>query len=219
LTEAHNLSRIGWLSEQPQAFRERLAEISHWRRFAKGESFYEVGDPPNGVFGLELGRVEVSLPISDDEMVAVHRAGPGLWFGEAAIISDNARGVSVHAQEECLALFAPADRVRRLIADHPEDMILFAKLSFATVMLAIRVLSETIALPPRARFARHLLRQAEPDGSVRATQTELAGLGGMSRSSFRRALAELISTGVLRMQYGAVRILDRAALERVAEDR
>src|SRR6056297_1820153 len=67
LTEAHNLSRIGWLSEQPQAFRERLAEISHWRRFAKGESFYEVGDPPDGVFGLEWGHVEVSLSISDDE--------------------------------------------------------------------------------------------------------------------------------------------------------
>jgi DNA-binding FadR family transcriptional regulator len=63
-----------------------------------------------------------------------------------------------------------------------------------------------------------LLRLALPDGTVSATQEELGRMAGMSRAAFRRALRSLIRAGVLETGRGTVRILDRAALERTAQE-
>jgi hypothetical protein len=42
---------------------------------------------------------------------------------------------------------------------------------------------------------------------------------GMSRAAFRRAFSSLIDAGIVRTEYGKVRILDRAALEAEAARR
>jgi len=58
------------------------------------------------------------------------------------------------------------------------------------------------------------------DGDViRATQTELGKLAGMSRAAFRRAFSELLASGIVKTEYGKVRITDRAALKAEAAQR
>lgn len=208
---------MGWLAKETTEFRDRLLSISRWRSYRAGEEFYVVGDEPNGLFGLEKGRVNVSIPISQDEMVTIHKAQPGFWIGDSALLAESARGISITATEECLVLTIPALPLKRMLEKYPHDYAAFYRLSHANVMLAIRVLAETIALPPRARFARMLLRLTSKDGLVNASQTELGAMAGMSRAAFRRSFSELIECGVVKMEYGAVRILDWEALHREVE--
>lgn len=212
LTADHALSNVGWLAGEAPEFRDRLLSIARWRSFRPGENIYVVGDEPNGLFGLERGHVDVAIPISDDEMVTIHRAQPGFWIGDSAVLAESPRGVSTIAHDECLMLTIPAVPLKRLLEKHPQDYASFYRLSNANVMLALKALAETIALPPRARFARMLLRLSSKNGIVEATQAELGALAGMSRSAFRRSFSELIERGVVKPEYGAIRILDMEAL-------
>jgi len=64
-----------------------------------------------------------------------------------------------------------------------------------------------------------VLRIADSEGNVRATQEDLGRLAGMSRAAFRRAFADLIAGGVVEMEYAGLRILDPAALQAEADRR
>lgn len=214
LTAEHALSSVGWLAGEAPDFRDRLLSLARWRSYRAREDVYLAGDEPNGLFGLEKGRIDVSIPISIDEMVTIHRAQPGFWVGDSALFAGRTRGVSLVTHEECLILTIPALPLRRMLEERPEDYACFYRLNDANFMLTLQALAETIALPPRTRFARMLLRLSSRDGTVEATQTELGALAGMSRAAFRRAFSELIERGVVRMEYGAVRILDMEALRR-----
>ncbi len=214
LSSEHALSNAGWLAEEAPDFRDRLLSVARWRSYRAGEDVYLAGDEPNGLFGLEKGHVDVSIPISDDEWVTIHRAQPGFWIGNSALLSGKPRGVSVVTHDECLILTVPARPLKRMLTEHPEDYACFYRLNHANITKTLNVLAETIALPPRARFARMLLRLSCKDGIVEATQTELGALAGMSRAAFRRAFSDLIEQGFVKMEYGAVRILDMEALRR-----
>lgn len=211
------LASTGWLSEQPGDFRDRVARIGRWMNVKKGATLYAVGEDPKAVYGLAEGALDISIPISSDEDVTLHRAPPGLWIGDGALLSGVPRLLSVTAASDSRLFRVPYPALRRMLEAHPGDWMYVHRLSTMNAMLCLQTLAEVIALPPRARFARLLLRIAPPDGIVHATQEELGGLAGMSRAAFRRAVRSLIRSGALETGRGTVHIHDRAALERAAQ--
>lgn len=152
-------------------------------------------------------------------MVTLHRAGPGLWGGDSALFADGPRLVSLTAHSDCLVFAIPGSVLKRHISRRPRDLLYFYRLNHRNFELALSALADAIALPPRTRFARLLLRLAQADELIRATQAELGKLAGMSRAAFRCSLAELLAAGVVRTEYGKVRITDRVALEAEAARR
>lgn len=217
--EPETLLSLGWLAEQSEPFRDRLLSAARWKTLARGENLYAVGDEPNALFGLEEGFLDIAIPISDDEEVVIHRAPPGFWIGDSAILAATRRTLSLTAATPSRVLALPAAALRRLLADHPQDWPAFAALTHRNGTLAIQALAEALALPARARFARLLLRIADAEGRVRATQEDLGRLAGMSRAAFRRAFGDLIAAGVVEMEYAGLRILDPAALQAEADRR
>lgn len=212
-----SLPSVGWLAEQPLEFQMRIAMAGRWTTVPRGGILYSVGDVPNAFYGLGEGLLEVSIPILGDEEVTIHRAKPGFWIGDSALLAETTRSITVSAAVESRVFRVPITAVRRSLAEHPEDWVYFLRLNHANASLAVRILAEVLSLPPRARFARMLLRLVGPDGSVRVTQEELGRMAGMSRAAFRRAFTALIEAGAVRTEYGGVQIADRAALERAAE--
>lgn len=213
-----HLPAVGWLAEQPMAFQIRMASAGRWMTVPRGGLLYAIGDAPDAIFGLGEGLLEVSIPITRDEDVTIYRARPGFWIGDSALLAETHRSLTVSAAADSRIFRIPVGAVRRCLAEHPEDWKRFFQLNHANATLAVRILAEVLALTPRVRFARMLLRLATPDGSVRATQDDLGRMAGMSRAAFRRAFKALIETGVVRTEYGGLRIVDRAALQHAAEE-
>lgn len=217
-SSAHNLRRLveaGWLSLQPPDFQKRMMAIGRWTSVAKGRPLYILGEPPVAVFGLGSGRLDISVPVNEED-VLVHRAPPGFWIGDGALLSGVPRFLTVTAATDCKVFRVPEAPLRRLLEANPGEWRYFHHLATLNAAFATQALAEALVLPARPRFARVLLRLADPDGTIDATQEELGRMAGMSRVAFRRTFGALIATGVLKTGRRSVHIRDRAALEREA---
>ncbi len=179
---------------------------------------YDAEDEPDAAYGLGCGALEVTLPLVGEEPVVVHRAEPGFWIGESALLARTRRGISVAAATEARVFRVPAGAVRRLVAEQPGAWEAFYQLSHINAMTAVTLLAEVLALTPRARLARMVLRLADEDGRVAVRQDDLARLLGMTRSSLQRALASLVEVGAIAPGYGRLDMLDRERLEEIAHE-
>jgi CRP-like cAMP-binding protein len=209
------LAETGWLSLQPPDFQDRMISIGRWTTVPRGRPLYVLGEKPDALFGLGSGLLDISLPV-DSEDVVVHRAPPGFWVGDGALLSGVPRMLSVIPARDSEVFRVPHAPLSRILEEHPADWRCLHHLATLNAALATQAFAEALVLPARPRFARVLLRLALPDGTVAATQEELGRMAGMSRAAFRRAFGALIEAGVLETGRGSVRIHDRAALEREA---
>lgn len=217
LAELRSLSSTGWLSNESLAFQARIANAGRWVVLTRGKLLYAVGDEPTAIFGLEQGQLDISIPISEDEQVTVHRTTPGFWIGDGALLAQVPRQLTVTAAVDSRLFKVPAGAIHKILAEHPEDWSCFYRLAALNATLCVHVLAETLALPPRARFARTLLRMISDDGRIRVTQEELGRMVGMSRAAFRRAFRALIEAGIIETEYGYLRVRDLSALKKAAE--
>lgn len=208
-----SLATTGWLAQQPREFQERMTRLGRWISINRGSVVYTVDDEADAIYGLGEGMLDVAIPVSDDKEVVVHRALPGFWVGDAALLAGSRRTISLYAASDSRLFKLPAVAVVRSLKEYPDDWMCFYRLSHANTTISLRTLAEVISLPPRTRFARALQRLTSTGGEVRLTQQELGRMVGMSRAAFRRSFAELIAQGIVKVEYGGVIIRDRAALD------
>lgn len=206
------LAGLGWLSDQPEDFKDALRACGEWVSRPRGAALYHAGDPAEGVFGLLTGALEVTAPGPRGEMVTLLRAGPGFWIGDSGLLSDQPRLVSVHAAQDSVAYFAPARDIRRILARRPEWWRCFYDLSHRNVAVAVTLLAETLTLTPAARLSRRMAALAGPDGEIRITQAEMAAVVGVNRSTVARLLAQLADDGVVERRYGRLYVRDPGRL-------
>jgi len=207
------LAKVGWLSRQPAAFQAAIARVGRWREFKPGEVLYLSGDGPDGLYGLQDGVLEISFPLVGEEEVVLHRAEPGFWIGEAAILTGQTRFITLVAAAAARVLFIPRVELRRMIEADSRHWQAFYEQSVANQILTLTLLAEALSLTPRARVARLLLRLADEDGVVEANQEDLARLLGMTRSSIRRAVGSLVDNAMVSSGYRRLVIEDRGRLE------
>jgi CRP-like cAMP-binding protein len=143
---------------------------------------------------------------------------PGGWFGEGTVLKREAYRYNVQALRASVVAGLPADDFHWLL-DHS---IAFNR--FVMGQLNER-LGQFIAAReidrmnnPDLRVARSLAALFNPVlfpgvGQVlRITQQELAYLVGLSRQRVNEALASLQAQGIIRVEYGGLRVLDLPAL-------
>lgn len=211
------LDRIGWLAAQPAELQAWVARNGRWRSLQAGQVVYDAGDAPDGLYGLAAGALNITLPFVLDEPVALYRAEAGFWIGDSALLAGTTRLVSVSAALPSRVLFVAAAPLQELLGRRPEFWRAFYELSHGNFAVALDLLAESLALSPKARIARHLIRLAGSDGVAPVGQEDLARVIGVTRTTLSRAIRDLTDAGVIATGYRHIAILDRAALERTME--
>ena len=209
---------IGWLSDQPDAFRDWAAEIGQLRRYRAGQYIYQAMDEPDGVYGLRAGAIEVEFPLIGDEQVSLVRWTEGFWIGDSGLLSEQKRMVSVVAVEESSFVFLPAVAIRQLLTERPEYWQSFYDLSHRNVGIAVGLLAEALALTVRGRVCRRLLALSENRQEAHITQESLAKTLGVARPTLRRCLNTLVEFGAIENKYRRVAILNRDVLHRFKDE-
>lgn len=213
------LAAQGWFAQRSKATRALLGSIAKLRHFAKDERIYLVGDPPNGVFGLVSGSINISYPRGDGEDYTVHRAGSKFWFGDLALFSDQPRLVSIHAAEPTVTVHLASPDLARLVREDPRLYGDFYSLTYENYGLALRIISNLAITSTDKRLADRLLQEArlrgDNDGWISVSQPELAKLLAVSLPTLQRILRRMVKDGALRTSYGRIRVLDQDALARI----
>lgn len=213
-----DLQGIHWLPRlEPEARKLALSSL-RVVEVEPGELVCRMGRPPAYWFGVVDGLLKISNDSLMDLPVTYTGVPSGGWFGEGTALKREVYRFNVQALRRSVLAGLPIDCFDRLL----ESSLGFNR--FLMQQLNER-LGQFIAArdidrlsQPDARVARSLAALFHPvlypgvGELLRITQQELAYLVGLSRQRVNRALRAMQAAGVIRIEYGGVRVL---ALDRL----
>ncbi|HEU0259447.1 MAG TPA: Crp/Fnr family transcriptional regulator [Burkholderiales bacterium] len=202
---------------------DRLAQLGRLHHLRHGERAARNGAYEDRFYLILSGAVRVSsqMPGAKEFVFAV--LGPGSYFGLATAVRHAAFTADARAFGPTdLAVF-PGSSLVELLDERPRLWKHVCGLLSRRLRLALLVLRDNSVAPLPERIARRLLGHAlssDLRGSreidLRMTQADLALMLGASRARTNAALKALERTGLVRVGYRGIRILDLAALRRLA---
>jgi CRP/FNR family transcriptional regulator, cyclic AMP receptor protein len=209
-----DLSQIPWLVALAADERQRVRDDLRVVQVEAGELVCRVGRPVTYWFGLVDGLLKMSNDSAMGIPITFTGLSPGGWFGEGTVLKNEVYRYNIQALRRSVVAGIPAGTFHWLLG----RSIGFNR--FVMNQLNER-LGQFIAAReidrlthPDARVARSLAALFHPVlypgvGEVlRITQQELGYLVGLSRQRVNEALAALQAGGVIRVEYGGVRVLD-----------
>lgn len=208
----------GWLDAQPEAFRKALRRIWKIHRRPAGTAVDETAGRYSNFIGLATGFISLSVPVLTADMVAIHIASPGTWFG-AALLDGTAkvRPLGLRARTDVTLVSVPLQALRALLQDRPEWWSSIHHYMMLEWELAACVAADLLLPDHRARLAAALLRLAglrptlgnpTPDMRIPVTQRELAEMCNCSHNAVNAELGRMSQRGWVELAYGQVRLLD-----------
>jgi CRP/FNR family transcriptional regulator len=216
---------MSWLAEAPEfdslapEQRQRLAALRPMQ-LPQGRVLFRPGDAVQGYVIVLKGRIGVHLVGPTGREILLYDVGNGQSCIQSTLGLLGGEDYSAEAvcETDCRAVLLPRALFLDLIDSAPAfRRLVFA--AFAARMQSVMHILESVAfVRVEARLARHLLDRDAGDGIVTATQADLARGVGSAREVMSRRLEALEQRGLLRREHGHIRLLDRAALERLATD-
>ena len=205
----------GWLARMPPAFREQVLTSCDFLRLKAGQAVYEVGDEAGGIFGVASGRLGLHVPALGEEPTLSFVGGPGFWAGDLAAVAGIARRISLVACCDTEVLRLSRASMIRLATTDPAAWLHFAELMAANFETSLATIGMLRRADPIARMASLLLNLAgrqQRAHKLTMSQTDLAAMAAVSRTTTNNALAELEKRSLLRRGYGSIIILDHEGL-------
>ncbi|NDG38010.1 MAG: Crp/Fnr family transcriptional regulator [Betaproteobacteria bacterium] len=215
---AAELLNIPWLAMVSEADRHEAAAALQVVSADPGERVCRTGAPSTFWFGVIDGLLKMSNVNLEGQQITYTGLPPGAWFGEGTLLKREIYRYNIEALRKSTVAGLPLAVFWRLL----ERSIPFNR--FVMNQLNER-LGQFIAAreidrvnQPDARVARSLAALFHPvlypgvGQLLRITQQELAYLVGLSRQRVNSALNALQAEGLIRVEYGGVRVLDLKGL-------
>ena len=192
---AHEIvSRQGWLSFTPPAFRQIVLERCKSLELKAEATIYSVGDPPGGMYGLVRGNMAISIAPGERGPLIAHFAQPGTWLGEAAAFTDQPRRIGLAAVAHNDVAIGGADDL--LIRDH---------------------VKRSVAVLLRLGGCRYRTPEGAAPIEVDVSQEDFAAMSNVARTTAGTVLRKFEAEGFVAVSYRCVRILAPDALRVVLE--
>lgn len=207
--------------------RARLLASATRRRFPKGATIFMIGDPGDGMYLIDEGRVEISLTSLNGRRMVLNHMGPGEVLGEIAMLDGGPRSADATAATDAALLSLSRTTVLSFLQAHPDSAIaligeLCAKVRNASDMFDVQAQTEA-----KVRLARCLLRfgnkwgRPAANGAVRLptgfNQMDLGEFAGLARENVNRHLRSWATEGVVDLDHGEIVLRDLEALRTISE--
>jgi len=215
---AQELAGIPWLALLGPGERERAAADIKVGDALAGDYVCRVGRPVTYWFGVVEGLLKMSNENAQGQSITFSGLPPGGWFGEGTVLKGEVYRYNIQALRSSVVAGLPADTFHWLL-DHSIGFNRFVMNQLNERLAQFIAAREIDRMNnPDLRVARSLAALFNPVlfpgvGEVlRITQQELAYLVGLSRQRVNEALAALQEQGLIRVEYGGLRVLDLQAL-------
>lgn len=181
------------------------------------------GEPVEHWMGVVDGLVKMAANWSSGKTTTFTGLPSGGWFGEGSMLKNEPRRYDVMALRESTVAYMNRATFQWLL-DHsiPFNRFLITQLNERLGQF-IGMMEHERLLDTDARLARCLASMFNPvlyPGSstdLQLSQEEIGFLAGVSRQRVNQALRKLEEAGLLRLDYGCVRLLDVEGLRRFGE--
>lgn len=201
-----------------------LAERSRYRTYKAGEMFIGETDPAHAFYVIVTGQVKLYKSSPEGKEQTLYLLRPGDPFGMCTAFAIDSFPANAMALEESGILMIPGPVMETVATSEPRLLlniiqILSDRLKESMTLIESLSLKE---IPQRlASFLLHALTR-EGDKEINRleltiTQRELAKILGATPEALSRAIRKMSNAGILTMDGRSIRILDRKALEELAE--
>jgi CRP/FNR family cyclic AMP-dependent transcriptional regulator len=209
----------GWLSTEPQWLRDAIMACVTLKTYRPGEYTHFAGDTSGEMFGIARGSFGVLIPTAGGELALCHVLPAGTWFGLGPILTEGPRNLTYRALEKSHVLQISHADLRAIAERHPDYYRRIGMLSEGSYhAMAIRVLGDLLIRSGARRIAAVLTRLATaPPGEdpepIRLSQADIGQISNASRDRVNRALKKFADAGWISLDYKAIIVRDREALE------
>ena len=212
------LQGIPWLRLLQGDERARAVAALQVGDAATGDYVCRVGKPVTYWFGVVEGLLKMSADNAQGLTMTFTGVPPGGWFGEGTALKREPYRYNIQALRKSVVAGLPVDSFHWLL-DHSISFNRFVMNQLNERLGQFIAAREIDRMNnPDLRVARSLAALFNPVlypgvGEVlRITQQELAYLVGLSRQRVNEALTTLQAQGIIRVEYGGLRVLDIVAL-------
>jgi CRP-like cAMP-binding protein len=196
-------------SDVPANMPAVLRALGHQVRIAKDGWLFRKGDPVRAVYFVIEGEVHLSRFSKAGGEVALHRAGRGDFFAEAALNAARYHCNAIASRDATLLAF-PVDKMRMYLAEDPQ----FAR-DWATFLArqlhSARARLERLAIKSAAERVLHYIQieGTGPHSVVRlpGTVKDLAQELGLTHEALYRTLARLKRNHIVGQEDGTLFLL------------
>jgi CRP/FNR family cyclic AMP-dependent transcriptional regulator len=204
---------------------DELSDIilrAHLVRFKKGQEIMGQGEDGDTLLIFLSGFARISMVASNGHEIVLDYAEAGYVVGEIAFLDGGQRTATVEALSEVSALSLSRTAFQEVIEKHHALALRMLKAMARRLRQSNDVIEADRAFTSGPRLARYLLRlmvAGATDGKLKLalSQSELGNFVGLSREQINRQLSAWSDAGVIDLEQGRVRIIDRDMLLEISE--
>lgn len=212
------LRASSWTRSLAPAELERVARETLVRDLPVGVPVCRKGEPVEHWIGLIDGLVKMTSVSPEGKTMTFTGVTSGGWFGEGSLLRDKHRRYDVVTLRESRVAYMPSATFHWLLDSNIGfNRFLLIQLNERLAQFIAMVEHERL-LEPDARVARSLaglfnpLLYPDQATDVQLSQEELGYLCGVSRQRVNQALQRLEKAGLVKVDYGRIRIVDLEGL-------
>ena len=185
---------IPFLRDASARGRARVSERTQLVQFSSGAVVFDEGDPPEHLFVVAEGEIEVITTAPDGTEEVQRTLGPGRVLGELGILGGHARTATARAAEESSLWAIEREAFLEVYENEPSVSLSIASAMAAYLLDADVVAEDLLFLNLEGRVAKRLVGFLDADGTGvhRVTGTEAMSQDevGATLQRMAKALAE-----------------------------
>jgi CRP-like cAMP-binding protein len=208
------------LSAATEDLRRVIEALAARTTLRGGEVLFTQGEAGDAFYVIERGRIEICVHSHDGRKLALDILREGDVFGEIALFGGD-RTATATALTDCALRQIRRGEVLAALRRRPELALDFIEVLCDRLRVLSRKLEERAFESVPVRIANRLLyldaKLGDAGGAVTISQADLADFVGATREAIAKTLAVWRGRNWVASARGSIRIVDRAALERVGE--
>jgi CRP-like cAMP-binding protein len=205
---------------------EALEQLSRYAKHSilkRGATICSKGDPGNSMFAVISGTVKISVSSADGRSAILNLIGPGELFGEIAVLDGQARTADATANTNCEIFAIDRRDFLPFVRSQPALAMKFIELLCMRLRWTSDQVEQVILQDLPGRLAGALIRLTERyklapgRRTIAITQQEISEMVGMTRESINKQLRVWAARNWVRLEHGAIVVLDPEPLQALAE--
>src|ERR1700688_3560470 len=206
---------------------EALDQLCRYAKHAtlkRGATIYAKGDPGNSLVAVISGTVKISISSADGRSAILNLIGAGEIVGEVALLDGlGARTADATANTNCEIFVIDRREFIPFVRSQPALAMKFIELLCTRLRWTSDQVEQVILQNLPGRLASALIRLTEKHKvagggrTIAVTQQEISEMVGMTRESINKQLRVWSTRSWVRLEHGAIVVLDAGPLQALAE--